>query len=321
MKIGNLEFPLGLSLAPMAGFSDRSMRLLCHRYGAEYSVSEMISATAVTFGDKKTAALARIDEDEGPVGLQLFGSKPEVMAEAAKIIIESYNHTHLAFIDINMGCPVHKIFSNGEGSALMREPSKIEKIVNAVKTAVSIPVTVKIRTGIDENNINAVDCAIAAEAGGADALCIHGRTRKQMYSGTVDRETIGKVKKYLHIPVIANGDINTAEDAVTMLSETGADGIAIGRGAVGNPFLFDEISCILSGKEYTRPTLDERIETALLQLRIAVEDKGERIAVTEARKQIALYLKGFKGASAVRGEINKALTYKEVEKIFLSLKN
>ena len=321
MKIGNLNFPLGLSLAPMAGFSDRSMRLLCHKYGAEYSVSEMVSATAVTFGDKKTSLLAKIKEDEGPVGLQLFGSKPEVMGEAAKIITQSPDFTVPAFFDVNMGCPVNKIFSNGEGSALMKEPSKIEKIVRAVKDSVKIPVTVKIRTGIDENSINAVDCALAAEAGGADALCIHGRTRKQMYSGSVDRKTIRKVKMSLHIPVIANGDINSVLDAQTMISETGCDGIAIGRGAVGNPFIFNEIASFLSGKEYIFPDLNERIDTALLQLRIAIEDKGERVAVTEARKQIALYLKGFKGASLVRGEINKALTYDEVEKIFNSIKN
>ena len=321
MEIGNLNFPLGLSLAPMAGFSDRSMRLLCHKYGAEYSVSEMVSATAVTFGDKKTSLLAKIKEDEGPVGLQLFGSKPEVMGEAAKIITQSPDFTVPAFFDVNMGCPVNKIFSNGEGSALMKEPSKIEKIVRAVKDSVKIPVTVKIRTGIDENSINAVDCALAAEAGGADALCIHGRTRKQMYSGSVDRKTIRKVKMSLHIPVIANGDINSVLDAQTMISETGCDGIAIGRGAVGNPFIFNEIASFLSGKEYIFPDLNERIDTALLQLRIAIEDKGERVAVTEARKQIALYLKGFKGASLVRGEINKALTYDEVEKIFNSIKN
>jgi nifR3 family TIM-barrel protein len=219
-----------------------------------------------------------------------------------------------------MGCPVNKIFSNGEGSALMKNPSLIEKIVRAVKDSVNIPVTAKIRTGIDENSINAVDCALALEAGGADALCIHGRTRKQMYSGTVDRKTIREVKNSLHIPLIANGDITSVQDAIDMLSETGADGISIGRGAVGNPFIFDEIRSALTDKEYTPPTLEERIETALLQLKIAVEDKGERIAVCEARKQIALYLKGHRGASSVRGEINKATTYKEVEDIFLSLK-
>jgi len=320
MNIGSLHFPLGLSLAPMAGYSDRAMRLLCHRHGAEYSVSEMVSATAVTFGDKKTALLAKTEKDEGPVGLQLFGSRPEIMGEAARIITDTFKESPPAFIDINMGCPVNKIFSNGEGSALMKDPALIEKIVKAVKDSVNIPVTAKIRTGIDENSINAKDCALAAEAGGADALCIHGRTRKQMYSGAVDRKTIKEVKKCLHIPLIANGDITSAEEALRMFYETEADGISIGRGAVGNPFIFDEISSALMGKEYAPPSVGERIDTALLQLRIAIEDKGERVAVCEARKQISLYLKGMRGASAVRSEINKALTYKEVEEIFLSLK-
>ena len=320
MKIRDLDFPLGLSLAPMAGYTDRAMRLLCYEMGAEYSVSEMVSATAVTFGDQKTASLARIEKDEGPVGLQIFGSSPEVMGEAAKIITEEYSHTSPAFIDINMGCPVNKIFSNGEGSALMKDPKKIEKIVSSVRKAVELPVTVKIRTGIDENHINAVDCALAAEAGGADAICIHGRTRKQMYGGSVDRKIIANVKKSLQIPLVANGDINTPADALSMLEDTGADGIAIGRGAVGNPFIFEEIKAALTKKDYSPKSLEERIDTALRQLRLAIEDKGERVAVCEARKQIALYLKGFRGASTVRGSINAALSYAEVERIFLSLK-
>lgn len=315
MRIGDLEFKIGLSLAPMAGFSDRAMRLLCKENGAEYSVSEMVSATAVTFGDKKTAALAAIRPDEGAVGLQIFGSRPDVMGEAARILTEETEGCAPAFIDINMGCPVNKIFSNGEGSALMRDPGNIERIVSAVKAAVSLPVTVKIRTGIDESRLNAVDCALAAESGGADALCIHGRTRKQMYSGTVDRKTIADVKRALHIPVIGNGDINSAEDAVSMINDTGVDGIAIGRGAVGNPFIFREIRAAILGESYCAPSLKDRVEAALYQLRTAIEDKGERVAVCEARKQIALYLKGFRGAASIRGEINRALTYKEVEAI------
>ena len=315
MRIGDLEFKIGLSLAPMAGFSDRAMRLLCKENGAEYSVSEMVSATAVTFGDKKTAALAAIRPDEGAVGLQIFGSRPDVMGEAARILTEETEGCAPAFIDINMGCPVNKIFSNGEGSALMRDPGNIERIVSAVKAAVSLPVTVKIRTGIDESHLNAVDCALAAESGGADALCIHGRTRKQMYSGTVDRKTIADVKRALHIPVIGNGDINSAEDAVSMINDTGVDGIAIGRGAVGNPFIFREIRAAILGESYCAPSLRDRVEAALYQLRTAIEDKGERVAVCEARKQIALYLKGFRGAASIRGEINRALTYKEVEAI------
>ncbi len=310
---------ISLSLAPMAGFSDRAMRILCHTHGADYSVSEMISAKAVTFKDKKTFSLAKISKEEGPVGLQLFGREPEILAEAAKILTDNVLPTPPAFFDINMGCPVNKIFSNGEGSSLMKDPILIEKIVSSVKRAVSLPVTVKIRKGIDDKSVNAVECAKAAESGGADAICIHGRTRVQMYSGDVDREIIGKVKQALHIPLIANGDICSGEDALRMISETGADGIAVGRGAVGNPFIFEEIKAILTGGTYIPPSLADKVDSALLQLRLAVEDKGERVAVCEARKQISMYLKGFKGAAKIRGEINSALTYKEVEVLMLSL--
>ncbi len=317
MKIGNIDVGLGLSLAPMAGFSDRAMRRLCHEHGADYSVSEMISAKAVTYSDKKTLTLAGIGEEEGAVALQIFGSDPDIMAEAARILTEEPVKAPPAFIDINMGCPVHKIFSNGEGSALMKDPGLIERIVCSVKSKVDIPVGVKIRKGIDDSHVNAVECALAAECGGADVICIHGRTRVQMYSGNADREIIKKVKSSLHIPLIANGDVTSGEEARRMIFETGADGIAIGRGAVGNPFIFEEIRAALTDKHYEAPALGDRIEAALLQLRLAVEDKGERTAVMEARKQIALYLKGFKGAAKIRGEINQASTYKEVEALFL----
>ena len=219
-------------------------------------------------------------------------------------------------IDINMGCPVHKIFSNGEGSALMRNPDLIYHIVKAVRENTDLPVTVKHRTGISSDLINAVECALAAEAGGAELITIHGRTKVQMYSGDVDRETIKKVKMGVHVPVIANGDILSVSDAFSMLDDTGADGIAIGRGAVGNPFIFKEITAGLRGEEYVSPTIEERIDVALWQLRLSIEDKGERVAVPEARKQIASYLHSFRGAAKIRAEINLALTYSEVEKIF-----
>ncbi|MBQ7343383.1 MAG: tRNA dihydrouridine synthase DusB [Clostridia bacterium] len=319
MKIGNTELRHGIFLAPMAGFSDRAMRRVCHEMGAEYSVTEMISAKAVTFGDKKTFSLARIRDDEGPVALQIFGSEPDVMGRAAEILTNrDWGDGNVApsAIDINMGCPVHKIFSNGEGSALMRDPNLIYRIVKSVKENTDLPVTVKHRTGVSADKINAVECALAAEAGGAELITVHGRTRVQMYSGDVDRKTIKKVKMSVHIPVIANGDIISASDAISMLSETGADGIAIGRGAVGNPFIFGEIISALDGKKYTPPTLDERVEVALWQLRLSIEDKGEGVAVPEARKQIASYLHSFRGAAKIRAEINRALTYVEIEKIF-----
>ena len=319
MKIGAQEIRHGLFLAPMAGFSDRAMRRVCYEMGAEYSVSEMISAKAVTFGDKKTFSLAAIRPDEGPVALQRFGSEPSIMGEAARILTEKKwedGYATPVAIDINMGCPVHQIFSNAEGSALMRDPELIYRIVRAVKDNTDLPVTVKHRTGVDPTCLNAVECALAAEAGGADLITVHGRTRTQMYSGTVDRETIKNVKQSVHIPVIANGDILSGADAISMLSDTGADGIAVGRGAVGNPFIFSEISAALEGKPFTYPSLEEKVRVALWQLRLAIEDKGELKAVPEARKQIASYLHSFKGAARIRVKINQAITYSEIEGIF-----
>ena len=312
-----------VSLAPMAGYSDSAMRTVCAYMGSDYSVTEMISAKAVTYKDGKTFSLARIRVGEGRVGLQLFGKEPSIVAEAAAMISGGYTalpgcageeqFLPPAAIDINMGCPVNKIFGNGEGSALMASPSLIYDIVKQSAAAIDIPLTVKLRAGIDSGRINAVECALAAEEGGAALVCIHGRTRADMYSGYADRGIIARVKEALKIPVIANGDIRCAEDALSMLRDTGADGIAVGRGAVGNPFIFREIKAALGGGKYKGPTADERIEVALWQLRLAIEDKGERVAVNEARKQIAEYFKGHRGCAALRGEINRATTYSEVE--------
>ena len=313
IKLGSLEMKYGLCLAPMAGYSDRAMRLVCRKYGVEHSVSEMVSAKAVIYNDKKTFALAKILDDEGPVSVQIFGSEPEIMAEAAAVLANPREGARPIAIDINMGCPVNKIFSNGEGSALMKNPELIEKITRAVSSAIDIPTTVKIRAGINKDSVNAVECALAAEKGGASLLCIHGRTREQMYGGLADREIIKNVKSVLQIPLIANGDIVDAESAVTMLRDTNADGIAIGRGAVGNPFIFKEIIRALEGENFIQPSTEERVDTALLQLRTAIEEKGERMAIPEARKQIALYLRSFHGAARIRAEINRATTYHEVE--------
>lgn len=313
IRLGDHSFKYGLWLAPMAGYTDRAMRLVCHRWGAEHSVTEMVSAKAVVYGDKKTFSLARILDDEGPVSIQIFGSEPEIMAEAAHTLANPKEGARPVAIDINMGCPVNKIFGNGEGSALMRDPALIERITRAVSSAIDIPTTVKIRAGITKDSINAVECALAAEEGGAALLCIHGRTREQMYGGLADREIIKNVKSALRIPLIANGDVVDGASALAMLSDTGADGIAIGRGAVGNPFIFDEIISALENKSFTPPTTAERVDAALSQLYLAVEEKGERIAIPEARKQIALYLRSFHGAARIRAEINRATTYREVE--------
>ena len=313
IKLGQYEFKHGLFLAPMAGYTDRAMRLVCHKYGAEHSVTEMVSAKAVVYNDKKTFALAKILPDEGPVSVQIFGSEPEIMAQAAYTLANTLDGMPPVAIDINMGCPVNKIFSNGEGSALMKNPDLIYKITKSVSEAIKIPTTVKIRSGVNKDSINAIECALAAEEGGASILCIHGRTREQMYGGFADREIIKNVKDSLHIPVIANGDILDGASAVAMLRDTGADGIAIGRGAVGNPFIFSEIISALENRDFTPPSLEERVDIALLQLRTAIEDKGERLAIPEARKQIALYLRSFHGAARIRAEINRATTYGEVE--------
>lgn len=314
-----LGLQYGLGLAPMAGYTDRAMRVVCHMHGAEMSVTEMVSSKALAFGDKKTYTLARILPDEGPVSVQIFGSEPDVMAEAALRLSEPRDGDAAPIsIDINMGCPVNKIYSNGDGSALMKDPDKIYRITEAVSHAIKIPCTVKIRTGIDADRINAVECALAAESGGAALITVHGRTRTQMYSGTVDRETIAKVKSSVRIPVFANGDVTDSESAVAMLKETNADGLMIGRGAVGNPFVFEEIRAAIAGKEYYPPTVKERIECGLLQLRLAIEEKGEDVAVKEARKQIALYLHSFRGAAGIRALINRAVSYAEVEEALLS---
>jgi nifR3 family TIM-barrel protein len=318
MKIGNTSLRHGIILAPMAGYTDRAMRLIAREHGAEYSVTEMVSAKAVTFGDKKTHTLARIKTDEGPVALQLFGSEPETVARAADIMQrgEGDGFAPPVAIDINMGCPVNKIFSNGEGSALMKDPELIFRIVKAAKENIDIPLTVKIRAGIDSSSINAVECALAAESAGACAIAVHGRTRKQLYGGTADLEIIKNVKQALHIPVIANGDIVDARSAINALSVTGADGIMVGRGAVGNPFIFSEIICALEGVEWRAPTLAEKKQAALRQIEIAALDKGEYIAVTESRKQIALYFKSYRGSAAFRRCVNSALTIDEIRRAF-----
>lgn len=334
MKIDNIKIKNGIFLAPMAGYTDRAMRLIAREFGCEYTTTEMVSAKAVTYGDKKTFNLGRVYEDEGPVALQIFGSEPEVMAEAVGIILhhegelKKQGFTHkggsiislpIAF-DINMGCPVNKIYSNGEGSALMKDPDLIYRITKAVSKSSPIPVTVKMRLGVDEAHINLLECAKAAQEGGAKAICIHGRTRVQMYGGEARFEEIKKAKAQLEIPVIANGDITSPEMAKKVLELTGADGIAIGRGAVGNPYIFRHIIDSLEGRTPTIPTTNELIDVALRQLKYAIEDKGAEVAIPESRKQIALYLKGFHGAARIRTAVNSATTYDQVKSAMMAAK-
>ena len=324
MRIGNTYLRHGLILAPMAGYTDRGMRMVAAECGAEYAVTEMVSAKAVVFGDKKTYTLARIMPDECPTALQIFGSEPDIMAKGANMLLEdAEKHGYMmpAAIDINMGCPVNKIFKNGEGSALMRDPELIYNIVRSVAVAVDIPVTVKLRRGIDAEHINAVECALAAQEGGAMAVAVHGRTRSQLYGGASDPNIIKAVKDALKIPVIANGDITDKKSAATLLEKTGADGIMVGRAAVGNPFIFKEIIAALEGKIYTPPTLDEKKHMAIRQLRLSVSDRGEAVAIPEARKQIASYFKGFYGSAQLRAKINSMTKLDEVERAILEIKN
>ncbi len=304
-----IEYPV--ILAPMAGVTDRAFRRLCTLHGAAMTVTEMISAKAIYYNDMKTATLARIFADEPMTAVQIFGSEPEIMAYAAeKLATNSYKGcvselTPLA-IDINMGCPVKKVVSNGEGSSLMKNPDLIYKIVKTVKASVSIPVTVKIRAGWDSSALNAPECAKAAEEGGALLICVHGRTREQMYLPPVDLDIIKAVKESVKIPVIGNGGINTPEDAIIMMNKTGCDGVALARGARGNPSLFSQVISLMRGEAYTQPTNEELLSLAKLHLEFLKEDKGEAIAVREARGHLIHYARGFRGASAFRNAVNSA---------------
>jgi len=316
LSFGQVKLAHGLMLAPLAGYTDHAMRRVCRLHGAEYEVSEMVSSRALCYHDEKTPILARVGEEELPMAVQIFGSEPDFMREAAKMVAAGMGGGVVpSAIDINMGCPVKKIVSAGDGSALMKNPKLVYDIVSAVTGAVSLPVTVKIRAGWDDAHKNAVEIAKAAEAGGASLVAVHGRTRAQMYSGNADLSVIADVKAALSVPVVGNGDIRTASDALHMLEATGCDGVMIGRGAVGNPFLFAEIAAAMDGGAYTPPSVEERVETALLQLRFAVADKGEAVAVNESRKQICEYLRGMRGATAMRCAVNKATSYAEIEKL------
>ena len=312
MRIGNLEVERPIALGPMAGVTDWAFRTVCAQLGANITVTEMVSSRALVYKDKKSAALLR--KNEGSLcGAQIFGNDPAIMAEAAVLALEI---SGCDFLDINMGCPMPKIANSGDGCGLMRTPELAGRIVEAVRKAVSVPVTVKCRLGWDKGNINVLDFAKRMEGSGADMITVHGRTRAQLYSGVADWDMITKVKKELSIPVIANGDIIDGETAVKCLKRTGADGVMIGRSSFGDPWVFAQVKAALAGVPIPeRPCLKDRIAVAVHQFELSQQDHGEHIACLEARKHFAWYLRGVRNASYYKNVISSMNTMEDIYRI------
>ena len=312
MKIGNLEIHGHAALAPMAGAGDRAFRRLCADHGAAFVTTEMVSAKGLCYGDRKSRELLVLDEGEHPAAIQLFGDDPDIMAKAASLVMEF----HPDVIDVNMGCPAPKIAGNSCGSALMRNPDLCRRIVEAMAKEVDVPVTAKIRKGYDKQHVNAVEVALAVEAGGAAAVTVHGRTRDQMYAPPVDLDIIRKVKKAVSIPVIGNGDIVDARSAAAMFEQTDCDMIAVGRGALGAPWIFTQIEAYLTHEaNIPDPPVSKRLELLFRQTKMAVEHKGEKIALLQARKHAAWYMRGLQGAAKLRTQACSIETLADLERL------
>ncbi len=319
MNISEIFKNTPLALAPMAGVTDAAFRDVCRACGADITYTEMVSSRALVFQDSKTKTLLYRNDSESPFAVQLFGNEPEVMRRAAEIAME---RTGADFIDINMGCPTPKIVSNGDGSALMKNPALAGQIVREIKRGIDVPVTVKFRKGWDGGSINAVEFAKILENAGADALTIHGRTRVAMYSGRADWDIIRDVVNAVKIPVLANGDVFEAEDAVKILRRTGAAGVMIGRATFGNPWIFKQCRAALDGKEIPElPPLAERLDVAERQIVMSAEQKGEKVAVLEARRHIAWYLRGVRGGNAYKIRVTNVSTLLELHRLLEEIKH
>lgn len=312
MKLKGLTIEGFAALAPMAGVADRAFRELCRQYGAAYTVSEMVSSKGLTMGDRKSKELMKLTDAERPAGVQIFGSDPEIMADCVKSVIS----TEPDFIDINMGCPAPKIAGNGGGACLMKDLNKAQSIIKAVVNATDLPVTVKMRSGWDADSLNALDLARRAEAEGAAAVTVHGRTRAQMYAPPVNTDIIAEIKRELSIPVIANGDVTDGQTAAIMLEKTNADFLLVGRGALGRPWVFQQINAYLTdGRIIPEPPVSERMRVMVKHIKILCEYKGERIGIREARKHAAWYMKGIRGGAEFRRQAGQLGSIEQLEEL------